>query len=130
MPNFCSITVVGHLGKDPETRTVSTNDKVTSTSIAFSPYSKNQNVKPIWFKLEVWGNRGETLAQHVKKGDAIVVTGQLAEEHWNDKQSGVERSALKIKVHDWSFAGGKPAADRSSARTAEDDDADTGGIGF
>jgi single-strand DNA-binding protein len=127
MPNFCNITVIGHLGRDPETRTVSTNDRVTSTSLAFTPYSKAGNLKPIWFKVEVWGKRGETLAQHVKKGDAIVVTGSLVEEHWNDKQSGVERSQLKINVNDWSFAGKKGGGASTPAETtAATDDDDSG----
>ena len=47
-----------------------------------------------WLNVNVWGERRATeVAQHVKKGARVHVTGRLAESKWTSKETGEERRA-------------------------------------
>lgn len=101
MPNFATITVFGHLGQDPETRTTSGGAAVTNASIAYTPYGEGKET--IWFSVSVWGKQGEAFAKFFKKGSAALVTGELGQESW--ERDGVKKSKMTIRVNQFSGVG-------------------------
>lgn len=80
MPNRNMHEVMGHLGRDPELRYISTSRAVCRFSIATSnDYKKGSEwVKnpPEWHNVVVWGELAELVANHFHKGDAIMVRGK------------------------------------------------------
>lgn len=104
MPNFAQVTLVGHLGLDPETRTVGT-DTVTSFSLATTRKRKDAEITT-WWRCSMWGKRGETIRQYLGKGDPILVVGEPCLRPYTTKD-GREGQAMEVEVRDWSFVGTK-----------------------
>ena len=108
MPNYATCTIVGHLGRDPELRHTPSGDPVASFSVATSRKRKDETTTT-WWRVSLFGRRGEVVAQHLRKGDPILVTGEpfLREYTGND---GQQRTSLEIMASDFAFVGRSEAA--------------------
>jgi single-strand DNA-binding protein len=49
-----------------------------------------------WLTVAVWGTLAEQAAATLQKGARIQVAGSLRQETWNDKNTGAERSELRL----------------------------------
>lgn len=94
-----AITILGNLGKDPKKTTTQTGKEVTSFSLAVQD-GFGDNKRTLWFDVSVWGNRGNVIANNVKKGDKLCVTGDLSTREYEGK------TYLTVNASDFSFAGG------------------------
>lgn len=105
MPNYASITLVGHLGKDPASKTLHDGQTVVSFSIATSR-KRQDNEITTWWNCSLFGKRGEALARHLKKGDPVLVHGEpyLRKYQTNDGADGV---SLDVVCSDFAFIGSK-----------------------
>ena len=65
-----NVTAVGNLAKDPEQKELSSGKKVTN----FVLMTKGQDESTV-MQCTVWGNRGDVIANYVKKGNQITVVG-------------------------------------------------------
>jgi single-strand DNA-binding protein len=101
-------TVAGNVGKDAELKQAG-GDQVLEFSVASSEKVKNEDVTT-WVRCTLWGKRGASLAQYVKKGSPVTVTGSLAERAFTDK-NGAKRSSLELRVSDIKLQGGKRDGD-------------------
>lgn len=82
MSSFNQITIVGNLGKDPETRTAG-SAQVCSFSVAVSdPFKKDHTD---WFYVDAFGKAGEFAAQYLKKGNKVLVTGRISSREHDGK---------------------------------------------
>ena len=117
MPNFCQVTLIGHLGKDPETKAVG-SDTVTAFSLATTRKRKDQEFTT-WWNCSMWGERGKRIGQYLGKGDPILVTGEAYQRPYTTKD-GREGVAMEVDVRDWSFVGvkGDQSAPRQSSQPA------------
>lgn len=108
-------TLTGNLGRDPEFQTTQSGQMVAKFSLAVrQPKKQGQDQPAFWVKVEVWGKQAEYVANYLKKGASVCVTGQVAEEQWNDKQTGELKKAVVIRnaaVESWQSRGDdQPAA--------------------
>lgn len=90
------VNLVGHCGSDPEIRYFESGSVKATISLAVRRRAKDS--PPDWFHLEMWANTAETLANYVRKGDQIGVSGYLKIETWLDRELGITRSKPVIKV--------------------------------
>ena len=103
MPNRNQCEVMGHLGKDPETRTLQNGQTVTSFSIATSNDYKDkssgewQKKDATWWNCQAWGDLGTVIGQSFFKGDAIMVRGKGGLNTFKTRD-GEERTSLEIRV--------------------------------
>ena len=79
---YQKITVLGYLGSDPEMRYMPDGTAVTSFSLATSKGWKDKATgEPVkqttWFRVSVWGKRGENVNQYLTKGSKCLVEGEL-----------------------------------------------------
>ena len=112
MPNYAQVTLIGHLGRDPEVKSVG-DDTVTSFSIATNRRNKDADTTT-WWNCSMWGKRGERISQYLKKGDPILVVGEPSSRPYTTKD-GRDGLSLEVRVTDWSFVGGKGEAQTQSA---------------
>jgi len=105
MPNHASATLVGHLGRDPETRATQSGTQITTTSIAVSTGYGN-NKKTTWWNLVAFDKTGEAMSNFLKKGDAAMFIGEPALREWQDKD-GATRQTLELTVQRMVLLGGK-----------------------
>lgn len=124
MPNFASITLAGHLGRDAELKQVG-DTTVLEWSMAVTEKSRKGD-STAWYRCALWGKRGESLAQYLTKGTAVIVSGALVPREYKGKNEEL-RTSLDVRVDQFSFAGGgggKSESDASNDHTpapADDD---------
>ena len=81
MPNLNRITIIGHLGQDPELKQVN-DTSLTKLSIATSVNRKKKDgtwetIRTDWHHVSVWGSLAEVVVDKLKKGSAIEVEGRI-----------------------------------------------------
>ena len=93
----------GNLGADPELRYTAGEDSepVCSLRIFFDRPKPDGNggfddKGGFWLDVSLWGTRGETAAQLLKKGARVSVSGELYEDVWQNNESGEERRKLRL----------------------------------
>lgn len=86
------ITIAGNIGKDAEIRTAGQN-KVTGWTVAVDD-GWGENKSTIWFDCNWWGGRGEKVAQYIRKGGKITVSGELS------KREHEGKTYLTVNVND------------------------------
>lgn len=99
--SFNSITIMGNLTRDPETKTTPRGQNVTDFGVAVNNRN-GQEESTMFFNCSMWGARGETIAKYLRKGNPIVVSGQLSQRSWTSN-SGENRVSLEINVDNFSF---------------------------
>lgn len=99
-----SVTVSGNLTSDPEVRHTPSGMAITRLSIAHNERRKNNQTDQFedvahFFDATVFGRIGEVFAQDLRKGDPVVVSGNLEQRRWQDKD-GNNRSNVSIIARD------------------------------
>lgn len=95
MSGFSNLTVQGRLGKDPELKELGGGKCVGNFSIAFDQ-GWGDNKTTIWLSVTVWNKTANFVFDNFKKGDGILVIGELKQDEWVDKESGQTRKAIKM----------------------------------
>ena len=108
MPSFANITLLGHLGRDPEVKQLPSGNTVTNISLATSRKRQDGEITT-WWRGAVWGARGEAMARFLKKGDPVLIVGEPYAREWTDQQ-GASRVSMEVDVRDWSFASSRSEA--------------------
>lgn len=108
MPNFNSVTLIGHASRDPDFKPFANGGGVCNLGIAVSRRRKNSSGQwenyPVWVDCKVF-NKGEhgkladLIRDRVRKGHAILVDGELDLETWTDKTTGQNRSKHTVIVN-------------------------------
>jgi single-strand DNA-binding protein len=82
------LTIVGHLGQDPEMRYMASGDAVTNFSVAVNNNYTNKNgekiTETVWFRVNAWRKLAENCNQYLSRGKKVMVEGTLN----FDKQTG------------------------------------------
>ena len=69
-----------------------------------SGYGQKQTTT--WLNCSLFGKRAQTLADMVKKGDKVGISGELTNRKYTDK-SGVEKYSLECRINDLTLLGKK-----------------------
>jgi single-strand DNA-binding protein len=115
--SICQITVVGNLGRDPETREAGSST-VCSFSIAYNRKSKGEEFTD-WYNVDAWGKLGELCQKYLQKGSAVVVSGTLAQRAY--ESNGEKRTSLDIRASDVHFLSRAEAAPAGEPASDDDD---------
>jgi len=95
--------IVGHLGKDPETRYTPSGSAVTNFSVATSENWKDKQTgakqeRTEWHNIVIFGKLAEIAGEYLKKGSAVYLEGKIQTDKWQDKD-GKDRYTTKINAH-------------------------------
>lgn len=120
------VSLIGHLGGDPQMRYTPDGAGVTSFSVATSrkwtDAQGQQQERTVWFRVICWRRLAETCNQFLKKGALVFVEGELAEpKPYQDKQ-GQWRASLDVTALSVKFLCGKGGLS-TEAESAESDEA-------
>ena len=95
MPNYAGITIVGHVGKDAELKYTENGVTVCEFSLAVNNWRRSEDPAN-WYRVSYWGNRGETIARWINKGDPVLVSGGLWVREY--EYNGEKRYSLDIRA--------------------------------
>lgn len=73
MNNF---SAVGRIGRDAVTRFTQAGKAVTGWALAVDS-GWGDNKKTTWLDCTLWGERGQKVAEHIRKGDRLGVVGEI-----------------------------------------------------
>jgi single-strand DNA-binding protein len=97
MNNF---NAIGRVGKDAVTRFTQGGEPVTGWSLAVdSGYGDKKQT--LWLDCSLWGKRGEKVAEYIKKGSQLGVSGELGQREHDGK------TYLTLRVGEVTLIGGR-----------------------
>ena len=105
MASFNKVILIGNMTADPELKQTTSGTSVCSFSIAVNRrFAKaeqgQQNVD--FINIVTWRQSAEFVCRYFKKGNPILVCGQLQTRSWTDNQ-GQKRYATEVVADEVSF---------------------------
>ncbi|MFK7903716.1 MAG: single-stranded DNA-binding protein [Chitinophagales bacterium] len=124
MATLNKVTLLGNLGKAPETYTFSSGSKKVSFSVATKDGYKNKEGQWIeeteWHNVSIYGRVAEIAEKYLRKGSKVYLEGRCRTRSWEDS-SGVKKYRTEIEVRDRTgkivLLGGRP--DQAAVITKE-----------
>ncbi len=103
--------IIGHLGRDPETRFLPSGDAVTSFSVATTEKWKDkatgeQKEATEWHRISTFGKLAEVCEKWLRKGSLVFVQGKITTKKYTDKD-GIERYSTDIRADTMKMLGGR-----------------------
>ncbi len=120
--SLSNVTIIGNLGRDPETRYTPNGRMNVRFSIAASRRWNDQNgqqqEKTNWFNVTAWGKQAETLDNLtqrgiVRKGTQLYVTGRLDLREYVG-QDGQTRSSMDVSLNEFQLLGSRADSEGDS----------------
>ncbi|HMQ61788.1 MAG TPA: single-stranded DNA-binding protein [Flavilitoribacter sp.] len=107
-----SVTLIGHLGRDPESKTLENGRMFAKFTLATDEVYRNNDGEKVketqWHNVILWGKKAESMNGLLKKGKEVVVRGKLTYRTYKDKD-GIERSFPEIVASELMLTGKAPA---------------------
>ena len=101
MLNVNRVTLLGHVGRDPEFHTNASGDRAARFSLATTERWKNRDGEPEerteWHRIIVFGGTVDVVERLVRKGTTVLVEGRLTVREYTDKED-TRKQATEIIV--------------------------------
>lgn len=94
------VTLIGHLGKDPDERTMPNGAAVANISLATTDTWKDkvtgeQKERTEWHRIVFHGRLAEIAGKYLHKGSKAYIEGALRTTQWTDN-NGIDRYTTEI----------------------------------
>lgn len=111
MAGVNKVIIVGHLGNDPEIRTMPNGESVANISVATSESwtdkaTGERRESTEWHRIVFYRRQAEVVGQYLRKGSQVYVEGRLKTRKWQD-QNGQDRYTTEIQGDVMQMLGGK-----------------------
>lgn len=114
MSDLAHIQILGRLTREAELRDAG-DTKVCAFGVAVKQYGEEE---PTFYNVSLFGKRGEAMAEHLGKGQQVVVVGNLKIRKY--EYQGEHRTSYEIRASDVEFAGSKPEGAGSDSEPVDD----------
>jgi single-strand DNA-binding protein len=105
MASFNKVILIGNMTSDPELKQTQGGLSVCSFSIAVNRrFAKDGEQNCDFINIVAWRQQAEFVTRYFKKGNPILVCGQLQTRTWTDNQ-GNKRYATEVVADEVSFVG-------------------------
>lgn len=108
---FNKVILIGRMTADPELKQTTSGVSVCNFSIAVDrrPSRNNEQAQTVDFiNVVAWRERAEFVSRYFKKGNPILIVGQIQTRSYNDN-NGNKRTATEVLADEVSFVPGAPA---------------------
>ena len=109
MSGINKVILIGHLGKDPELRSLEGGVSVTSFPLATSEtFNKDgQRVEQTeWHNIVMWRGLADLAAKFLQKGKLVYIEGKLRTRSFEDKE-GIKKYTTEIVAENFTMLGRK-----------------------
>jgi single-strand DNA-binding protein len=108
--SLAQVSVLGNLGRDPETRYTNSGKMTVKFSVAHS-IKRGTEEQTDWYNVTAWGKLAETLDKLAQtgalgKGTQVLVIGRQQHRKYT-ANDGSERYSLDVDANDVQLAGGR-----------------------
>lgn len=105
--NLNKVFLMGNLTRDPELRHTPSNQAVANIGLAINRRYRTaggeSREETTFVDCEAWGRTAETMSQYLQKGRPVFIEGRLKLDTWQDRDSGQNRSKLKVVIDNFQF---------------------------
>lgn len=109
-------TATGNIGRDAETRFISSGEAVVSFTVAVkSGFGKSESTT--WVQCSLWGKRGEAVAPYLLKGTLVGISGEISLDEYEGKD-GTKNKTLKCRLNNVDLLGKKSSGDAPAKPTS------------
>jgi single-strand DNA-binding protein len=113
-----TITINGRAVNDPELRFTQSGAAVANFRVAASESKKNdrgewEDGDKLFVNVSVWKDDAEAIAEHIRKGDKVVVSGRLFQREY-ETNAGEKRTSIEVKFATVAKVIDAPRAQRTS----------------
>jgi len=98
---YNQITLIGNVGRDPELKYVNDGIAVANFSVAVT-LRNSQSETTDWYEITCWRKQAETVANAVRKGQRVLVSGQLTLKTYQNRDNQTV-SKLAVEAHNVIF---------------------------
>jgi single-strand DNA-binding protein len=124
---FNKVIFAGNLTRDPEVRYTPKGTAVCDFAVAsnrkWTTEAGEAKEEATFVDFTAFGRTAENIGQYFKKGNPILLEGELRLEQWEDKNGGGKRSRLKVLVSKFCFMSkGDGAGAGGNGRKIQDGD--------
>ncbi|MDN3581708.1 single-stranded DNA-binding protein [Mucilaginibacter flavus] len=123
MSGINKVILVGHLGKDPELRTLDGGISVTSFPLATSEtYNKDgRKVEQTeWHNIVMWRGLADMAAKFLQKGKLVYIEGKLRTRSFEDRD-GVKKYTTEVVAENFTMLGRKSDFDADNSKGSKDE---------
>lgn len=107
MASFNKVILMGRLTASPELKQTTSGLSVTEFSVAVDrKYTKGEEKQADFIQCRAWRNTAEFVCKHFKKGNPILMCGQLQTRSY-EARDGSKRTVTEVIVDEVSFCGEK-----------------------
>ena len=82
--SFNQIIIRGNVGRINDIK-ATTNSCVLNFTVAVNEKVKDAEDRVEWFTVESWGKQAQFLAEHMKKGQSVMVVGKIKSSEYENK---------------------------------------------
>ena len=112
MASFNKVILVGNLTRDPEVRYIPSGSAVADIGLAvnrtwFDKQSNSRKEETTFVDITLWGRTAEIAGEYLSKGRSVLIEGRLQMDTWQDKETGKNRSKLKVIGEQMTMLGGR-----------------------
>ena len=109
---MATVTIIGNLGKDVELKDIN-GKTVASFSVADkSGYGENKQTN--WYSVSIWDGLAKTgFVDYLKKGQQVMVTGELSTREYNGK------TYMEVRSYSCNLAGSPQGGQQQAPQQAQ-----------
>jgi single-strand DNA-binding protein len=125
--SFNQVILVGNLTRDIELRRTASGTAVTDMAIAVNDRVKRGDEwvdETTYVDVTLWGRTAEVADEYLSKGSSALISGRLKLDKWEDRETGNERTKLKVVADKLQLLGGK--ADKQVSKPERKQKVETG----
>lgn len=107
--SFNKVVVMGNMTRDAEVRTLPSGTQVADIAIAVNDRVKKGDEwvdEATFVDITAFNKAAEWLQRFGGKGKTVLIEGRLRQEKWVDKQSGQNRTKMKVVADNVTFVDG------------------------
>lgn len=111
------VTLIGHLGKDPDFNVTPDGTPVAKFSLAVNRYSKvngERKEETDWYNIVAWRNLAETCEKFLHRGSKVYIEGRLQLRKYTGND-GIQRTSVDVIANDMQMLDTKGASGGSSS---------------
>lgn len=78
----------------------------------YNKQTKEKQEDVTFVDVTVWGKQAELACEYLSKGRSLLVEGRLQMDTWQDRETGANRSKLKVVAEDITFVGARQGGEQ------------------
>ena len=118
------VQLLGHLGGNPDLRTLDTGQTLATFSVATSRRWKDssgqEQEETEWSRVVTWGKLAELVGQYLQQGARVYLEGRLKTRIWDDPETAERRRITEVVADELILLDGRRIDERESVERTQD----------